>query len=66
MTEEDIKKLQSTGGAHLAATEKNILGNHLTSLWDLVSSKAFAGKDGKGGRVDFGSFHFDLLSLNWY
>ncbi|KAJ9098474.1 hypothetical protein QFC19_006341 [Naganishia cerealis] len=28
MSEEDIKKLQSTGGEHLAATEKNILGNH--------------------------------------
>lgn len=27
MSEEDIKKLQSTGGEHLAATEKNILGN---------------------------------------
>jgi len=26
MTEEDIKNLQSTGGEHLAATEKNILG----------------------------------------
>ena len=34
MTEEDIKKLQSTGGDHLAATEKNILGNHLNKLWD--------------------------------
>ena len=29
MTEEDIKKIQSTGGEHLASTEKNILGNHL-------------------------------------
>lgn len=46
MTEEDIKKLQSTGGEHLAATEKNILGNHLEGLWDIV-------KDFKSSRVDF-------------
>lgn len=46
MTEEDIKKLQSTGGDHLAATEKNILGNDLEKLWDVVSKL-------KGGRVDF-------------
>ena len=66
MTEEDIKKLQSTGGAHLAATEKNILGNHLTSLWDLVSSKKFAGKDCTGGRVDFGAFQSNLASSILY
>lgn len=35
MTEEDIKSLQSTGGEHLAATEKNILGNHLENIWEL-------------------------------
>ncbi|KAG8793189.1 hypothetical protein FRC12_003560 [Ceratobasidium sp. 428] len=46
MTEEDIKKLQSTGGDHLAATEVNILGNDLDKLWDSVASL-------KGGRVDF-------------
>jgi len=46
MSEDDIKKLQSTGGDHLAATEKNILGNHLEDLWDTVKSL-------KGGRVDF-------------
>ncbi|KAF8487792.1 hypothetical protein JB92DRAFT_3020399 [Gautieria morchelliformis] len=46
MTEEQIKSLQSTGGDHLAATEKNILGNHLSELWDTV-------KDIKGGRIDF-------------
>ena len=46
MTEEDIKKLQSTGGDHLADTEKNILGNHLNQLWDLVGNF-------KGGRIDF-------------
>ncbi len=46
MSEEDIKKLQSTGGDHLAATEKNILGNHLEELWGTVKSL-------KGGRVDF-------------
>ncbi|KAN0065556.1 Hairy/enhancer-of-split with YRPW motif protein 2 [Thecaphora frezii] len=46
MTEEDIKNLQSTGGEHLAATEKNILGNHLERIWKLVSTM-------KGGRIDF-------------
>jgi len=46
MTEEDIKKLQSTGGEHLADTEKNILGNHMDKLWNLVGSM-------KGGRIDF-------------
>lgn len=46
MTEEDIKKLQSTGGDHLADTEKNILGNHLDGVWDVVKSM-------KGGRIDF-------------
>ncbi|KAF8588114.1 DUF89-domain-containing protein [Ramaria rubella] len=46
MTEEQIKSLQSTGGDHLAATEKNILGNHLPELWETV-------KDMKGGRIDF-------------
>ncbi|PLW34503.1 hypothetical protein PCANC_08548 [Puccinia coronata f. sp. avenae] len=46
MTEEDIKKLQSTGGAHLADSEKNILGNHLSKLWQHFSQL-------KGGRVDF-------------
>ena len=49
MTEEDIKKLQSTGGDHLAATEKNILGNHLPRLWEIV--KDLRGKT--GGRIDF-------------
>ncbi|GAA98802.1 uncharacterized protein L969DRAFT_76534 [Mixia osmundae IAM 14324] len=46
MTEEDIKKLQSTGGDHLADTEKNILGNHMDRLWQLVSQI-------KDGRIDF-------------
>jgi hypothetical protein len=46
MTEEDIKKLQSTGGDHLAATEKNILGNDLDKLCDTVLGL-------KGGRIDF-------------
>jgi hypothetical protein len=45
MTEEDIKKLQSTGGDHLASTEKNILGNHMDKLWKLVSTF-------KGARID--------------
>jgi hypothetical protein len=46
MTEEDIKKLQSTGGDALAATEKNILGNDLNTLAEYVTSI-------KGGRIDF-------------
>lgn len=54
MTEADIKKLQSTGGENLAATEKNILGNHLPSLWNLVSDPNFGGEGKKGGRIDFG------------
>lgn len=49
MTEDDIKKLQSTGGEHLAATEKNILGNHLGRLWETV--RDLRGKT--GGRIDF-------------
>src|ERR1700761_5154740 len=49
MTEEQIKALQSTGGDHLAATEKNILGNNLAQLWDAV--KEVRGKT--GGRIDF-------------
>lgn len=49
MTEEQIKSLQSTGGDHLAATERNILGNHLPQLWDTVKSLKAAG----GGRIDF-------------
>ena len=46
MSEEDIKKLQSTGGAALAATEKNILGNHMEGIWDVMKTL-------KDGRVDF-------------
>jgi hypothetical protein len=49
MTEEQIKSLQSTGGDHLAATEKNILGNHLKQLWETV--KVLPEKT--GGRIDF-------------
>ncbi|GAA6002715.1 damage-control phosphatase ARMT1 family protein [Rhodotorula paludigena] len=52
MTEEDIKKLQSTGGDHLAATEQNILGNDLAKIWEYVSSDRFGTKE-KGGRLDF-------------
>jgi hypothetical protein len=63
MTEDDIKKLQSTGGDHLAATEKNILGNHLSKVWDLVSSPTFAG-DKKGGRVDIGERLPGLIALS--
>ncbi|PSR71076.1 hypothetical protein PHLCEN_2v13045 [Hermanssonia centrifuga] len=36
MTEEQIKSLQSTGGEALAETEKNILGNHMHRLWEIV------------------------------
>ncbi|KIK30177.1 hypothetical protein PISMIDRAFT_39675, partial [Pisolithus microcarpus 441] len=49
MTEEQIKSLQSTGGDHLAATEKNILGNHLNRLWETVKST----REKTGGRIDF-------------
>jgi damage-control phosphatase, subfamily III len=49
MTEDQIKSLQSTGGDHLAATEKNILGNHLSQLWDAVKDL----RDKTGGRIDF-------------
>ena len=37
MTEEDIQRLQSTGGEHLASTEKNILGSDLPQLWQRMS-----------------------------
>ncbi len=49
MTEEQIKALQSTGGDHLAATEKNILGNHLSELWGVVKQS----RENTGGRFDF-------------
>lgn len=49
MTEEQIKNLQSTGGEHLTATEKNILGNDLPQLWEAVKALKVMG----GGRVDF-------------
>jgi len=52
MSEEDIKRLQSTGGEHLAATEQNILGNDLGKVWEYVASDKFGGKT-KGGRMDF-------------
>lgn len=49
MTEEQIKSLQSTGGEHLTATEKNILGNDLPQLWEAVKALKVMG----GGRIDF-------------
>ncbi|KAJ3829385.1 hypothetical protein F5880DRAFT_1470747 [Lentinula raphanica] len=49
MTEEQIKALQSTGGDHLAATEKNILGNHLGKLWETVKEL----REKTHGRIDF-------------
>ena len=49
MTEEQIKSLQSTGGENLAATEKNILGNHMKRLWETVVGL----RQNTGGRIDF-------------
>ena len=49
MTEEQIKALQSTGGEALAATEKNILGNDMNRLWEIVEEL----KSKPNGRVDF-------------
>ena len=49
MTEDQIKSLQSTGGDHLAATEKNILGNHMKRLWETVVNL----RANTGGRIDF-------------
>jgi hypothetical protein len=49
MTEDQLKSLQSTGGDHLAATEKNILGNDLNRLWEHVKYL----RERTGGRIDF-------------
>ena len=49
MTEEQIKSLQSTGGEHLATTEKNILGNDMSRLWEVVNDL----RANTGGRIDF-------------
>lgn len=49
MSEEQIKSLQSTGGEHLAATEKNILGNHMGELWNTVKDLRVK----TGARIDF-------------
>ena len=49
MTEEQIRSLQSTGGDHLAATEKNILGNDMKRLWETVVGL----RANTGGRIDF-------------
>lgn len=65
MSEEDIKRLQSTGGDHLAATEKNILGNDLERIWEIVSSWK------QGGRIDFVldnagfELYCDLVYADW-
>lgn len=53
MTEEQIKALQSTGGEALAETEKNILGNHISRLWEVVRDLKKTARDGQGGRIDF-------------
>jgi hypothetical protein len=50
MTEDQIRSLQSTGGDDLAATEQNILGNHMERLWDTV--KSLRSKQGSR-RIDF-------------
>ncbi|KAF5366952.1 hypothetical protein D9757_010852 [Collybiopsis confluens] len=49
MTEDQIKALQSTGGDHLAATEKNILGNDLAKLWNTFQDV----RDNTDRRIDF-------------
>lgn len=67
MTEEDIKRLQASGSESLAASEKNIIGNHLDKVWDYVSSPTFGG-DKKGGRFDFvmDNAGFELFSDGLY
>ena len=49
MSEDDIKRLQSTGGEHLASTEANILGNDMARLWGVVNDL----RANTGGRIDF-------------
>lgn len=64
MTEEDIKKLQTTGGEHLSATEKNILGNDLDKITDKVAHL-------EGARIDFVldnagfELYCDLVYADW-
>lgn len=53
MTEEQIKALQSTGGEALAETEKNILGNHMARLWEVVRDLKKNSISGTDGRIDF-------------
>lgn len=62
MTEDQIKSLQSTGGDHLAATEKNILGNHLGQLWETVKEI----RNKTGGRIDFVLVSFCLYTSRVY
>ena len=63
-SEDDIKKLQSTGGDHLASTEANILGNDMSKLWDIVSKVKY-------GRIDFVldnagfELYCDLVYADW-
>ncbi|KAH6917035.1 DUF89 domain-containing protein [Coprinopsis sp. MPI-PUGE-AT-0042] len=49
LTQEQIRSLQSTGGEHLASTERNILGNHMKHLWEVVKDAQEKGT----GRIDF-------------
>jgi hypothetical protein len=53
MTEEDIKKLQSTGGEHLATAEASIIGNHLEGLWEVVRKIQIKNQSTKNARIDF-------------
>lgn len=70
MTEEDIKRLQASGSESLAASEKNIIGNHMDKVWEYVSSPKFGG-DKKGGRFDFVmdnagfELYSDLVYADW-
>ena len=70
MTEEDIKRLQASGSESLAASEKNIIGNHLEKVWQYVSSDKFGGSK-KGGRFDFVmdnagfELYSDLVYADW-
>jgi len=71
MTEEDIKRLQASGSESLAASEKNIIGNHMDKVWDHVSSDQFGGPDKKGGRFDIVmdnagfELYSDLVYADW-
>jgi len=64
MSEEHIKKLQASGQDALAASEKNIIGNHLEELTELVMKI-------RGGRIDMVldnagfELYCDLVYSDW-